>query len=136
MIEEKLAVIVEQFDSFADAVLVNLIFDNNYKDYPVEKDNIRLKFRCLIKSNNYKYGVVELNFQEVVFFKFVQEFPDSTCVVDKALINHCKGEITFDFFPSLSSERVLIENDDSCFKIKCRNIDYSVIKFEVNELGY
>jgi len=78
-------------------------------------------------SNDYKYEIIQITFENVIKLRFVEIENVSNLVINAALLKELNGMITFDFFPENYSTG-LIEDPNSDFEIKCTQVNYEVIE--------
>jgi hypothetical protein len=78
--------------------------------------------------NDYKWETIILIFNELLSIRFVENEKNSSTLINSALIKYENGILIFDFFPIIFGNLDLRENENSDFKIKCKEIKYQVLK--------
>ncbi|WP_418264586.1 hypothetical protein [Flavobacterium faecale] len=114
--------IIEDYYEFSDSWISEIkLFENNNENV------FDLIIHCANKGKNYNYEKVKISFIEVIFYKLIGENGISDFAPKDVYIKEEDGVITFDFFP-IDHFDYLEENPNSNFIIKCRKIEFKVLK--------
>ena len=114
--------IKRKYGEFSDSLILK--FTHEVK---ASLQNLEVTIHCMNESNNYEFETIKLSFVKVISFRFIQNERTSSVVVNSAFLESKNGVITFDFFPSIYGSSDLRENENSDFKVKCREVYYKKV---------
>jgi hypothetical protein len=115
--------IVAKYENFSDALVVEV----SYRAGECSK-NVEIIIDCMNSQNEYKFEKIKLILIDVVSMSFIERENQSSTVVFSALLLKNEQMLTFDFFPFIYGEGRLEENENSDFKVKCRDAIYFKIQ--------
>jgi hypothetical protein len=114
--------IVKKYGNLSDSLISEIIY------YAVDGTRrIEVILDCMNALNDYEYEKMKLTFNYILSIHFSENENQSTTSINSALIANDSGIIVFDFFPLISGEGNLKENENSDFKIKCKEVSYSLV---------
>jgi len=117
--------IIDKYESFPDSLISSVSYErSNENDGKVD-----IIISCMNGYNNDEFETIKLSFVGVFKFRFIENHPFSSLIINKALLINDKAGITFDFFPDIYKDG-LKENLESDFIIKCTNVFFEVIDNE------
>lgn len=108
--------IKEKYHLFSDSVITKIQYNKSIENTI-----------CIVglRSYNWKtseYDVIELVFEDCIYFRFFESTKITSTIVSNALLEKKDDIVIFDFFPLYYSDDKIIENPNSDFIIKCKNI--------------
>jgi hypothetical protein len=115
--------IVEKYKNFSDALVVEVSYRAGERS-----KNVEIIIDCMNSQNEYKFDKIKLILIDVVSMSFIERENQSSTVVFSALLLKNEQMLTFDFFPFIYGEGRLEENENSDFKVKCRDAIYFKIQ--------
>ncbi|MGN7784732.1 hypothetical protein ACTJIJ_09405 [Niabella sp. 22666] len=110
--------IVSKYEKFSDALISKVRYLN------AGVKTVEVLIRCMNHRNDYQFETIKLIFVDIVRIQFFEIENQSSTVINAALITNTDGIISFDFFPLIYDSSKLVENENSDFMIKCREIRY------------
>ncbi|SDD42859.1 hypothetical protein [Niabella drilacis] len=118
-----LAEIINKYEKFSDALIIGIEYHPNDATRTLE-----VVIRCMNNMNGHQFETIKLIFTDVKLVQFFEVENQSSTLINAALIADNNGIITFDFFPLIYAGSELFENENSDFKIKCKNVSYTQIE--------
>jgi hypothetical protein len=115
--------IVNKYEKFSDGLISKISYKASLNSKKVE-----VIINSMNKLNNYQFETIKLIFTEIVFIQFREKENQSSTLINSAFLANNNGIMVFDFFPLIYENDNLRENDNSDFKIKCKEVKYVKIK--------
>lgn len=112
--------IIKKYENFSDGKISNINYhhDNNIT-------SVEIILSCMNSLNEYKYEKIKIVFVDVRLVQFYEIENYTSIIINHALITYNNGIILFDFFPLIYKNNEFRENENSNFKIKCKEIVYN-----------
>ncbi len=118
--------IKEKYNVFEEGIILEV----HYKSYfspPALKGDVIVLIRCKNLLNNYNYETIKLIFKKVQEFRLIENKNRSSTFVPCVLIKKENELFVVDFFPLEYSNDILVENINSDFIIKSKELFYEVV---------
>jgi hypothetical protein len=116
--------IKEKYKGFSDAVISEISYKRYLNPNGSDKGIVEVYLRA--ENNEGDYEIVKLKFIEIISFRFIESRDSSSLILNEILMKQEDEIITFDFFPLIYSSGI-IENINSDFMIKCKDISFEIM---------
>jgi len=116
--------ITSEYAKFPDSLIEGICF------FPISKKSdstIEVTLSCYNLKKENKKETIKLIFTKIELVKFNQLNDNPSLFLDEIYIDGRNDLITFDFFP-IDHFDYLEENPNSNFIIKCRKVEFEVLK--------
>jgi hypothetical protein len=117
--------ILQKFAPFHDASILSF---KHWFEGTTLNGYFEVYIRCYNHDQDDNYNVVRFLFTSLVFIQINKDiYSNDSIVVEEAIVKEDDGVYTFEFFPCIYSNEILIENEYSMFKIKCKSVKYEIL---------
>ncbi|MGB3947675.1 MAG: hypothetical protein WBM13_06805 [Bacteroidia bacterium] len=114
--------IINKYEQFSDA----LISEISYKSTG-NKKNLDVVIKCMNSLKDFEFETIKLTFIDLISVRFIEREKMSSVLINSALLKKTNNIIMFDFFPT-TYDNNLVENLNSDFIIKCKEVYYDVLE--------
>jgi hypothetical protein len=116
--------LIERYDKLSDSYIKKILF---YEEE--NRQYAKIIINCLDNTTpGDTADVISITFNDVLDFTFTEVYQKIFHrLIFATYISNENGQVVFDFDPVLYSNGIVVENDASAFKIKCRSIEFKLI---------
>jgi hypothetical protein len=111
--------LIKHYDKFSDSCIKNIKYD-------LQDNRIILTILAININYIYKWDLIEIEFNEIIKFRFIENEKTSNSVILNALIQKIDGINEFDFYPN-DNGNTLILDEESDFLIKCKEVSFKIL---------
>jgi hypothetical protein len=117
--------ILQKFAPFHDASILSF---KHWFEGTTFNGYFEVYIQCYNHDKGGKYNIVRFLFTSLVFIQINKDFySNASIVVKEAIVKEDDGVYTFEFFPCIDSNEILVEDEFSEFKIKCKSVKYEIL---------
>ena len=111
--------LVKNYDKFSDSCIRNIKYD-------LQNNRIVLTILAININLLCKWDLIEIEFNEIIKFRYIENENTSNCVILNALIQKTDDINVFDFYPT-DTGNMLILDEESDFLIKCKEVNFKLL---------
>lgn len=112
-----------KYSTFSDTVISRICYSRNNEDI----GNVQITLSAMNAQRDYRFDIIEITFFNILKLRFVENENTSSLIINASLIEETNDIIMVDFFP-LIYKTGLKENPESDFQIKCKKIEFVILK--------
>ena len=113
----------KKYGNFEDSLVSSITYSRTIDD----DGRIEVILNAMNAEEDFRFDKIKLIFSNIVKFRFIEWHSFSSLIINTVLIMKRENEVVFDFFPLITSDG-LKENDESDFKIICKEVKYEFLQ--------